>query len=92
MNLLLSSFPEWCKEAEKLGEPLTGISNRIGLDRIWSILSDLFVNNTEKGERHNYDTVLMVKMLLSSNGTDYPIPRLNGRSGPDILHELPGIS
>ncbi len=64
MNLLQSSFPEWYKEIEALGDPLTGISDRIDFERIRPILSDLYDNNTEKGGRPNYDPVLMVKILL----------------------------
>jgi hypothetical protein len=48
MNLLQSSFPEWYKEIESLGDPLTGISDRIDFERIRPILSDLYENDTEK--------------------------------------------
>ena len=64
MNLIQSNFPEWYKEIEKLGDPLTGISDRIDFERIRPILSDLYENDTEKGGRPNYDPVLMVKILL----------------------------
>ena len=64
MNLLQSYFPEWYKEIESLGDPLTGISDRIDFERIRSILADLYDNDTEKGGRPNYDPVLMVKILL----------------------------
>jgi IS5 family transposase len=64
MNLLQSSFPEWYKEIESLGDPLTGISDRIDFERIRPILSDLYENDTEKGGRPNYDPILMVKILL----------------------------
>ena len=42
----------------------TGISDRIDFERIRTILSDLFINDTDKGGRPNYDPVLMVKILL----------------------------
>ena len=64
MNLLQSSFPEWYKEIESLGDPLTGISDRIDFERIKPILANLFSNDTEKGGRPNYDPILMVKILL----------------------------
>ena len=64
MNLLQSSFPEWYKEIESLGDHLTGISDRIDFERIRPILSDLYENDTEKGGRPNYDPILMVKILL----------------------------
>jgi IS5 family transposase len=64
MNLMQSNFPEWYKEIEKLGDPLTGISDRIVVERIRPILSDLYENDTDRGGRPNYDPVLMVKILL----------------------------
>ena len=64
MNLLQSYFPEWYKEIESLGDPLTGISDRIDFERIRPILSDLYENNTDKGGRPNYDPILMIKILL----------------------------
>jgi len=41
MNLIQSNFPEWYKEIENLGDPLSGISDPIDFVRIRSILSDL---------------------------------------------------
>ena len=64
MNLLQSHFTEWYKGIESLGDPLTGISDRIDFERIRPILSDLYENDTEKGGRSNYDPILMVKILL----------------------------
>ena len=64
MNLLQSSFPEWYREIESLGEPLTGISDRIDIERIRPTLAYLFSNDTEKGGMPNYDPVLIVKSLL----------------------------
>ena len=64
MNLLQSYFPEWYKEVEALGDPLSGMGDRIDFERIRPILSDLYENDTEKGGRPNYDPVLMVKILL----------------------------
>ena len=64
MNLYHTGLSELYKEIETLGDPLTGISDRIDFERIRPILSDLYVNDTEKGGRPNYDPVLMVKILL----------------------------
>ena len=64
MTLLQSYFPEWYKEVENLGEPLSGISDRIDFERIWPILSSLFKKDMEKVERPNYDRILIVKILL----------------------------
>ena len=64
MNLLQSYFPEWYKEIESLGDPLTGISDRIDFERIRPILSDLYENKTDKGGRPDYDPILMIKILL----------------------------
>ena len=51
MNLLQSYFPEWYKEVEALGDPFTGISDRIDFERIRPILSSLLEKDTEKGGR-----------------------------------------
>ncbi len=64
MNLLHTGLSELYKEIESLGDPLSGIVDLIDFERIRSILSDLYNNNTEKGGRPNYDPVLMVKILL----------------------------
>ena len=64
MNLYHTGLSELYKEIESLGDPLTGISDRIDFERIVPILADLFSNDTEKGGRPNYDPILMVKILL----------------------------
>ena len=64
MNLYHTGLPELYKEIETLGDPSTGISDRIDFERIRPILSDLFTNDTDKGGRPNYDPILMVKILL----------------------------
>ena len=81
MNLYHAGLSELYKEIETLGDPLTGISDRIDFERIRPILSDLFTNDTDKGGRPNYDPILMVKILLLQHGTTYRIPRWKGRSG-----------
>ena len=48
MILLQSSFPEWYKEIESIGDPLTGISDRIYFEKIRPIPSDLYENATQK--------------------------------------------
>ena len=64
MNLYHTGLSELYREIEALGDPLTGISDRIDFERIRPILSDLYENDTEKGGRPNYDLILMVKILL----------------------------
>ena len=64
MNLYHTGLSELYKEIEDLGDPLTGISDRIDFEKIRTILADLFTNDTEKGGIPNYDPVLMVKILL----------------------------
>ena len=64
MNLYHTGLSELYKEIEALGDPLTGISDRIDFERIRPMLSNLYENDTEKGGRPNYDPILMVKILL----------------------------
>ena len=64
MNLYHTGLSELYREIEALGDPLTGISDRIDFEKIRPILADLFTNDTEKAGRPNYDPVLMVKILL----------------------------
>ena len=49
MNLYHTGLSELYKEIETLGDPLTGLSDRIDFEMIRSILSDLFTNDTDKG-------------------------------------------
>jgi IS5 family transposase len=56
MNLYHTGLSELYREIESLGDPLTGISDRIDLEKI--------SNDKEKGGRPNYDPILMVKILL----------------------------
>ena len=64
MNLYHTELSELYKEIEALGDPLTGLSDRIDFERIRPMLSNLYGNYTEKGGRPNYDPVPMVKILL----------------------------
>ena len=64
MNLYHTGLSQLYKEIEALGDPLTGISDRIDFERIRPILFDLYENDTEKGGRPYYDPVLIVKILL----------------------------
>jgi hypothetical protein len=64
MNLYYTGLSELYKEVEALGDPLTGISDRIDFEKIRPMLSDLYENDTEKGGRLNYDPIIMVKILL----------------------------
>lgn len=64
MNLYHTGLYKFYREIEALGDPLTGISERIDFERIRPILSDLYENNTDRGGIPNYDPILMVKILL----------------------------
>ncbi len=64
MNLQQSFFQELNKEVKNLGDPLSSISDRIEFERIRPVLSDMYENDTEKGGRSNYESDLMVKILL----------------------------
>jgi IS5 family transposase len=64
MNLLQTGLSDLYKEVENLGDPLSGIGNRMDFERIRQILSGLYDNDTDKGGRPNYDPILMVKILL----------------------------
>ena len=52
------------RKFEALGDPLTGISDHIDFEMIRRILLDLLENDTEKGRRPNYESVLMMKIML----------------------------
>ena len=85
------------REIGALGDPLTGISDRIDFERIRPILSDLFMNDTEKGGRPNYDPVLMVKILLLQQWYNLSDPlvereirdRISFINFPGYLEKLP---
>ena len=47
MNLYHTGLSELYREFEALGDPLTGISDRIDFERIRPILSSLYENDTE---------------------------------------------
>jgi IS5 family transposase len=76
VNLYHTGLSELYKEIEILGDPLTGISDRIDFERIRPILSDLFTNDTDKGGRPNYDPILMVKILLLQQWYNLSDPQL----------------
>ena len=64
MNLYRTGLSELYKEIEALGDPLTGISDRIDFERIRQTLSNLYGNYIEKDGIPNYDPVMIVKILL----------------------------
>ena len=51
MNLYHTRLSELYKEIETLGDPLTGISDRIDFEKIRPILSDLYENDISHAER-----------------------------------------
>jgi len=71
MNLLQSNFPEWYKKIEKLGDPLTGISDRIDFERIRPILSDLQIDLSIPGIICYGDKVYFGSECKGINGTMY---------------------
>jgi IS5 family transposase len=64
MNLYHTGLSELYKEIEALGDPLSGTGDRIYFERIKPILLNLYENDTVKGEKPNYDPIMMVKILL----------------------------
>ena len=60
MNLYHTGLSELYKEIETLGDPLTGISDRIDFEKIRPILSDLYENDTEKGMRLVAEVMLII--------------------------------
>ena len=59
---------ELYKEIESLGDPLTGISDRIDFERIRPVLADLFSNDTEKGRRHMISILFMPERKIPEKG------------------------
>ena len=64
MTLYFIGLSELYREIEVLGDPSTGISDRIDFERIRLILPALHENDTEKSGRPNYDPILVMKILL----------------------------
>ncbi len=64
MNLFQTGLSELYKEVENIGDPLSGIADRIDFERLRPVLQDLYDNVSEKGGRLNYDPILMIKILL----------------------------
>ena len=81
MNLYHTGLSDLYREIESLGDPLTGISDRIDFEKIRPVLADLFSNDTEKGGRPNYDPILMVKILL--------LQQWYNLSDPQVEREIP---
>ena len=87
MNLYQTGLSKLYKEIEALDDPLTGISGRIDFERIRPIRVDLFINDTEKGGRLNYDPILMVKDSLITAVVQH-LRSTGGKrdQGPRIIH------
>ena len=49
---------------KRFGDRLSDMKTVIEWERIRPLLNDLYINNTEKGGRSNYDPILMVKILF----------------------------
>ena len=52
------------EQLKKFGDRLSDMKDVIDWDRIRSLLSDLYKNDTEKGVRPNFDPVFMVKIMF----------------------------
>jgi hypothetical protein len=92
MNLYHTGLSELYREIEALGDPLTGISDRIDFERIRPILSDLYDNNTDKGGNSFLNKLINVlycrfdpvgKLLLIYS----PVPFLARMITPVLLSE-----
>ncbi|MCL5732250.1 MAG: hypothetical protein M1285_02520 [Candidatus Thermoplasmatota archaeon] len=64
MNLCHTELSELYGEIEALGDLQSEILDRIDFERIRLIMSYLYENDTEEGERTNYGPVYIVKILL----------------------------
>ncbi|MEM0135524.1 MAG: hypothetical protein QXU18_09945 [Thermoplasmatales archaeon] len=69
-------MPQLLKEIDSPGDPPTGISDRVVLERIGPILSDLYGNGTDKCGIWDYDPVLKVKILLLQKGYNPSGPQI----------------
>ena len=92
MNLYHTGLSELYKEIEALGDPLTGISDRIDFERIRQMLSNLYGNYTEKDGIPNYDPVMMVKILLLKQWYSLSDPQIERYQRRDLIHEVSRIS
>jgi hypothetical protein len=76
INLFQTGISQLYMEIKSLGDPLTGISDRIDFERIRTTLADLFSNGRDKGtycfsqfwtiHEKNYDTVPAVSSPFRS--------------------------
>ena len=92
MNLYHTGLSELYKEIEALGDPLTGISDRIDFERIRPMLSDLYENDTDKGGGTNYDPIIMVKILLLQQWYSLSDPQIERYQRQNLIHEVSRIS
>ena len=51
-------------QLKRFGDRLSDMKTVIEWERIRPLLNDLYINNTEKGGRSNYNPILMVKILF----------------------------
>ncbi len=92
MNLYHTGLSELYKGIEALGDPLTGISDRINFELIRPMLSDLYENDTEKGGRPNYDPIMMVKILLLQQWYSLSDPQIEREIRDRILLRTRGCT
>ena len=64
MDIMNYGLWEKYEQLKKFGDRLSDMKDVIDWDRIRSLLSDLYKNDTEKGGRPNFDPVFMVKIMF----------------------------
>ena len=64
MDIMNYGIREKDEQLKKFGDRLSDMKDIIDWDRIESLLSDLYRNDTEKGDRPNFDLVFMMKIMF----------------------------
>ncbi len=64
MDIMNYGLREKYDQLKRFGDRLSDMKTIVDWERIRPILNDLYINNTEKGGRSNYDPILMVKILF----------------------------
>jgi hypothetical protein len=73
------ALKEAYKRVERLGDKLAEIESVINWEAFRPIVGNMYNNRSERGGRPNIDEVVMIKLLVLSSGTDYPIPNSRSR-------------
>jgi len=64
MDIMNYGLREKYEQLKKFGDRLSDMKDIIDWDRIKPLLSDLYKNDTEKGDRPNFDPVFMMKIMF----------------------------